>query len=241
MCEILKDAAVILYPSLDSCTEPKSDISILELIADHVMRVFQYAMVAIFAAFFHTAAVYAQSEIAVDVEMDEYSLGDNIVFVLKVPDLSYESAILTFSHDLQNVTSLEIPVYNTTSTYTSPDPINSFYQPGLWTLQIQYGELSADDVFTILDSDDVLLPSWFRNISILWASTIIQDTDYGKYLYLLYDAKILDSPIPTDIQSAVIPDWFKNLATKFWTDGHIDDSTYVNIIDYLLPEIIVLK
>ena len=40
------------------------------------MRVYCYVLVALFA-FFLPSAVYAQSEISVDVEMDEYSLGDH--------------------------------------------------------------------------------------------------------------------------------------------------------------------
>ena len=52
---------------------------------------------------------------------------------------------------------------------------------------------------------------------------------------------ILDSPVPAEIQSATIPDWFKNLSTELWIDGHIDDPSFINIIDYLLEEIIILE
>ena len=96
------------------------------MMANRSMRVYCYVLVAIFV-FFLPAAVYAQSEISVDVEMDEYSLGDHIVFTLSVPDiLDNEFASLTISHSLQNVNSVEIPVPNMTSTYTSPDPLIHF-------------------------------------------------------------------------------------------------------------------
>ena len=211
------------------------------MMANPSMHVYCYALVTIFV-FFLPAAVYAQSEISVDVEMDEYSLGDHIVFTLSVPDiLDNEFASLTISHSLQNVNSVEIPVSNMTSTYTSPDPVDSFYLPGVWMMQIEYGNMSSTDVFTILESDTVLLPLWFKNIATLWSGGVISDVAYGEYLFLLYNAKILDSPVPAEIQSAIIPDWFKNLSTNLWTDGHIDDSSYINIIDYLLEEIIILK
>ena len=51
------------------------------MMANPSMHVYCYALVTIFV-FFLPAAVYAQSEISVDVEMDEYSLGDHIVFTL---------------------------------------------------------------------------------------------------------------------------------------------------------------
>ena len=209
------------------------------MMTNHGMHVY-YVLVAIFAALL-PVTVYAQSEISVDVELDEYSIGDHIVFVLSVPNILNESATLTISHDLQAVGSVEILVPNMTSTYTSPDPIDSFYLPGIWMMQIEYGNMSANDVFTILDSDTVLLPLWFKNIVVLWNGEVMTDVDYGEYLFLLYNAKILDSPVPVEIQSATIPDWFKNLSTKLWIEGHIDDSTYINIIDYLLEEIIILE
>ena len=209
------------------------------MMANHGMHVY-YVLVAIFAALL-PVTVYAQSEISVDVELDEYSIGDHIVFVLSVPNILNESATLTISHDLQTVDSVEILVPNMTSIYTSPDPIDSFYLPGIWMMQIEYGNMSANDVFTILDSDTVLLPLWFKNIVVLWNGEVMTDVDYGEYLFLLYNAKILDSPVPVEIQSATIPDWFKNLSTKLWIEGHIDDSTYINIIDYLLEEIIILE
>ena len=71
------------------------------------MRVYCYVLVALFA-FFLPSAVYAQSEISVDVEMDEYSLGDHIVFTLSVSDILNESATLIISHNLQTVNSAEI-------------------------------------------------------------------------------------------------------------------------------------
>ena len=98
------------------------------------MRVYCYVLVALFA-FFLPSAVYAQSEISVDVEMDEYSLGDHIVFTLSVSDILNESATLIISHNLQTVNSVEILVPNMTSTYTSPDPVDSFYLPGVWMMQ----------------------------------------------------------------------------------------------------------
>ena len=161
------------------------------MMANHGMHVY-YVLVAIFAALL-PVTVYAQSEISVDVELDEYSIGDHIVFVLSVPNILNESATLTISHDLQTVDSVEILVPNMTSIYTSPDPIDSFYLPGIWMMQIEYGNMSANDVFTILDSDTVLLPLWFKNIVVLWNGEVMTDVDYGEYLFLLYNAKILKS------------------------------------------------
>ena len=128
-----------------------------------------------------------------------------------------------------------------TSTYTSPDPIDSFYLPGVWMMQIEYGNMSSNDVFTILESDTVLLPSWFKDLVVLWNGGVISDVGFGEALFLLYNVKILDSPVPAEIQSATIPDWFKNLSTELWIDGHIDDPSFINIIDYLLEEIIILE
>ena len=65
------------------------------MMANHGMHVY-YVLVAIFAALL-PVTVYAQSEISVDVELDEYSIGDHIVFVLSVPNILNESATLTIS------------------------------------------------------------------------------------------------------------------------------------------------
>ena len=135
----------------------------------------------------------------------------------------------------------EIELHQNPHLYTSPDPIDSFYLPGVWMMQIKYGNMSSNDVFTILESDTVLLPSWFKDLVVLWNGDVISDVGFGEALFLLYNAKILDSPVPAEIQSATIPDWFKNLSTELWIDGHIDDPSFINIIDYLLEEIIILE
>ena len=99
------------------------------------MRVYCYVLVALFA-FFLPSAVYAQSEISVDVEMDEYSLGDHIVFTLSVSDILNESATLTIMHNLQTArfcrnfgTTHDLNVYIT--------GVDSFYLPGVWMMQIE--------------------------------------------------------------------------------------------------------
>ena len=93
------------------------------------MRVYCYVLVALFA-FFLPSAVYAQSEISVDVEMDEYSLGDHIVFTLSVSDILNESATLIISHNLQTVIfcrNFGNQCKSANRTYTVPDPVATIF------------------------------------------------------------------------------------------------------------------
>ena len=86
-----------------------------------------------------------------------------------------------------------------TSTYTSPDPVDSFYLPGVWMMQIEYGNMSSNDVFTILESDTILLPSWFKDLVVLWNGDVISDVGFGEFsicsCIMGLKAKFCDSPV----------------------------------------------
>ncbi|MDI1495722.1 MAG: hypothetical protein K8823_1030 [Cenarchaeum symbiont of Oopsacas minuta] len=185
--------------------------------------------------------IYAQSEILVDIEMEEYTVGDYLNFTLRVPEIIQENATFTLVHKSYPNMSITLPVPNTTSIYPAIDPIDSFYPSGIWTIQIQYGDMFTKDTFMVVDSDEIYLPMWLKDVFQLWTQDVISDIDYGGFLYVLYEAKIIDKFIPIQIESAQIPDWFKHKSTTWWIQGNISDSEYVASINYLVPEIIRLR
>ena len=84
----------------------------------------------------------------------------------------------------------------------------------------------------------LLLPEWIKNNAKWWADDSIDDNTFVNGIQYLVKNDIItvekNTPIEnTDDISDGIPEWIKNNA-KWWSNGEIDDDTFVNGIQYLV-------
>ncbi len=95
------------------------------------------------------------------------------------------------------------------------------------------------------------IPVWVKSNVQWWHQGIISDAEFVAALEHLISANIIQSPrisIVVDDNSLakeqriskniVVPDYFKTNA-KWWSDGMIDDATFVNSVEFLVEEEII--
>jgi len=94
----------------------------------------------------------------------------------------------------------------------------------------------------ISSSNKQQIPDWIKSNAKWWSDGQIDDQTFVSGIEFLVKEKIVNVPVnleqisqPTKQQ---IPDWIKSNA-KWWSDGQIDDQTFVSGIEFLVKQGIV--
>ena len=86
---------------------------------------------------------------------------------------------------------------------------------------------------SVLDRPDI--PSWVKNVSDLWCSSEIKDTEFLNALQYMVKNEIIsvDSKVKIYSEKREIPNWVKN-NTCLWSDNQISDIEFISGIEYLI-------
>ncbi len=92
----------------------------------------------------------------------------------------------------------------------------------------------------------VTVPDWIKQTAQFWVEGQISDSEFVNALEWMVKNGIIKTPeLVVDesgqniaIENVTVPDWIKN-TVKFWVDGQISDSEFVNAITFLYKEGIV--
>lgn len=197
--------------------------------------------------------------VSIEVSSEVYYYGDHLSFTIGAPGYGSSGgggdvAYLYITHE-NGITSSPVPIPLTggRTVSTSPSPFNpppeqypdAPYPTGLYTLRIEYGGGSDEATFTLLDSGRIVIPSWIKDTTRLWASDRIGDATYASSIGYLIRSGIIDVGADAGAGAAdaegggaragpvAIPAWVKQSA-QWWVDGMIDDDAYGTSLQYLL-------
>ena len=197
--------------------------------------------------------------VSIEVSSEVYYYGDHLSFTVGAPGYGSaggggDVAYLYITHE-NGITSSPVPIPLTggLTVSTSPAPFNpppeqypdAPYPTGLYTLRIEYGGGSDEAAFTLLDSGRIVIPSWIKDTTRLWASDRIDDATYASSIGYLIRSGIIDVGADAGAGAAdaeggggraeavAIPAWVKQGA-QWWVDGMIDDDAYGTSLQYLL-------
>ena len=189
--------------------------------------------------------------VSIEASSDVYYYGDHLSFTVSVPGYGggQEIAYLYITHENGRTSSpVPIPLTGVLTASTSPAPFSpppeqypdAPYPTGLYTLRIEYGGGSDEAEFTLLDSGRIVIPSWIKDTTRLWAADRIGDATYASSIGYLIRSGIIDVGAPAegaagdgDSPPVAIPAWVKQSA-QWWVDGMIDDDAYGASLQYLL-------
>ena len=103
---------------------------------------------------------------------------------------------------------------------------------GIFTIS---SEAFAEDETSDQQDEELVLPSWIKNIADLWYNEKIGDETFLGTIEWLISKEIIILPNTDtgDNLSNSIPAWIKNNA-GWWANGEIDDQTFVNGLQYLV-------
>ena len=93
-------------------------------------------------------------------------------------------------------------------------------------------------------AQDAQIPNWVKNVAGWWANGEIPENEFLFGIEYLINNNIILIPFTpcsashTDSSDNMVPDWFKNNA-KWWSEDLIEDTEFINGIEYLIKKQIV--
>lgn len=188
--------------------------------------------------------IYAVPIVKIDTDKNTYSYGDFLTFTVEVSEITGELATLHII-DKSGKSSSDIPISITESKTVVPSPYpfeSSVYPQGMYTLNIEYSGGSDTTEFELIDSGNIVIPSWIKELSRHWTSELISDNQFAMGIKFLIKENIIVIPEvgnQEESNEVKIPQWVKT-STGWWLDGKISDQEYGKSLEYLIKEGIII-
>lgn len=194
--------------------------------------------------FTQTLGVYGQSTINIYTEKEIYSYGDFLTFTIDVSEITDEFAILHIIDDAGKKSSaIPIKITGLQTVVPSPFPFEAEVYPlGMYVLEVEYSGSKSTTEFELIDSGNVVIPSWVREFAKYWYNGAISDQEFANAIEFLIKEEIIVVPnfeSQTSIGKTVIPKWIK-ASTGWWIDRIISDNEYASALEYLIKAGIVV-
>jgi len=191
-----------------------------------------------------TSGVYATPTVSIYTEKEIYSYGDFLSFTIQVSEITGESAILYIIDESGKKSSaIPIPITELKTEIPSPFPFESNVYPlGRYTLEIQYSGSSSITEFELIDSGDIVIPLWVREIAKYWYNGAITDVEFSSGIGFLIKEGIIEIPETQNQKTSdevKIPEWIK-ASTGWWIDRQISDIEFAKGLEFLIKEGIIV-
>jgi len=190
------------------------------------------------------SVVYATPTVSIYTEKEIYGYGDFLTFTIQVSEITGESAILYIIDESGKKSSaIPIPITELKTEVPSPFPFESNVYPlGMYTLEIQYSGNSSMTEFELIDSGNIVIPLWIREIAKYWYNGAITDVEFSNGIGFLIKEGIIIVPETQnkEISDEVkIPEWVK-ATTGWWIDRQISDMEFAKGIEFLIKKGIII-
>ena len=191
-----------------------------------------------------TSVVYATPTVSIHTEKEIYSYGDFLSFTIQVSEITGEPAILYIIDEAGKKSSaIPIPVIELKTKVPSPFPFESNVYPlGMYTLEIQYSGSSSMTEFELIDSGNIVIPLWIRELAKYWYNGAITDVEFSNGIGFLIKEGIIVIPETQNQKTSdevKIPEWVKD-STGWWIDRQISDVEFAKGIEFLIKEGIIV-
>ncbi len=191
-----------------------------------------------------TSVVYATPTVSIHTEKEIYSYGDFLSFTFEVSEITGEPAILYIIDESGKKSSaIPIPVTELKTKVPSPFPFESNVYPlGMYTLEIQYSGSSSMTEFELIDSGNIVIPLWIKELAKYWYNGAITDVEFSNGIgFLIKEGIIVVSETQNQKTSdeVKIPEWVKD-STGWWIDRQISDVEFAKGIEFLIKEGIIV-
>jgi len=191
-----------------------------------------------------TSVVYATPTVSIYTEKEIYSYGDFLSFTIQVSEITGEPAILYIIDEAGKKSSaIPIPVIELKTKVPSPFPFESNVYPlGMYTLEIQYSGSSSMTEFELIDSGNIVIPLWIRELAKYWYNGAITDMEFSNGIGFLIKEGIIVIPETQNQKTSdevKIPEWVKD-STGWWIDRQISDVEFAKGIEFLIKEGIIV-
>jgi hypothetical protein len=183
-----------------------------------------------------TVNIYTEKEI--------YGYGDFLTFTIDVSEVSEEFAVLHIIDEAGKRSSpIPIEIDDLKTVVPSPFPFEAEVYPlGKYTLEIEYSGSINTTEFELIDTGNIVIPSWVREFAKYWYNGAISDLEFANAIEFLIKEEIIVVPYSeneTKMNEVIIPKWIK-ASTGWWIDRIISDREYASSLEYLIKAGIIV-
>ena len=205
------------------------------------MSMMRYLLLILGISIIFSGNAFAQStpDVEIILSSSSYNYGEKLDYIIMVSEVTGEDAIIYITDTSGNKSRLlTVPISQEESRVIAPFAFDSvIWNDGKYELEIQYSGTTSTTEFIIEDDGTIGIPYWIKDLSKLWTSGQMKDSEFAKSIQFLIDQNIIFNPIIG--QELHIPEWFK-ITTAWWASNQIPDTIYGDSLQFLINEKIIL-
>ena len=185
----------------------------------------------------------AEPTISIETSQSVYSYGDFLSITINFSEITGDFATISIIDPSQKKsTLLQPPISQKTHSFPSNHPFDSaIWKTGSYILELEYSGAQSSTQFSILDTGEVAIPSWIRDLATMWITEpLVTDKDFGRAIGYLIEHEVIKIPYTEPEGNSItnIPDWVKTNA-EWWITGKISDTEFTVALQYLIKKGII--
>ena len=189
-------------------------------------------------------SAYSAPTVTIETSQETYHYCDKLSITVNVSEITGDIATIYIINPEEGKSILlSPPISAETTELPSRFAFDAtIWEPGMYTLEVEYSGTSSSVQFSIDDNEEVCLPYWIKDIAIMWITEpTVTDKDFARAIGYLIEHEIIKVPYttPDDETVSTIPDWVKNNA-GWWITGQISDTEFTLSLQYLIQKGIIV-
>lgn len=176
----------------------------------------------------------------VSIQMDKttYSFGEKLLYTIEVSEVTGEVAIIHIRDEHGKGSSdIPIPILELTTPVPSVYPFErEIFPVGKYVIEVEYSGASDSIEFELIDSGNIVIPFWIKQVAYYWVSDQISDGTFADAIEFLIQNEIVVVP-ETEKESTAentqIPTWVKTNAV-WWLEEKISDTDFALGLQHLI-------
>ena len=186
---------------------------------------------------------FAAPAVSIETSQETYHYGDHLLMTVNVSDVTGDAATIYIIDQTERKSILlNPPISQETTEFPSRFPFDAtIWQPGIYTLEVEYSGAKSSVQFSIEDTGEIALPFWIKDLAKIWITEpLVTDKDFARAIEYLIQHEVIKIPYtePEGETIARIPDWVKNNA-EWWITEKISDKEFTLSLQYLVKKGII--
>lgn len=204
-------------------------------------RILLVILIISFTVFFPSA--HAEPTVSIIMEKTTYQYCEKLFYIIQVSEVTGDPAIIHIRDDLgKGSSAIPIPITD----LQNPIPAAFAFEreqfvSGKYFIDLEYSGVETTAEFSLIDSDNICIPSLMNQFLIGWLNGEIPDGYLMDAIQKYVDEKLISIPFEINEQNILeiqIPEWVKNLG-YWWVSGVISDSDFSAAMSYLTDRNII--
>ncbi len=143
-----------------------------------------------------TPAVFASPTVTIQMEKTVYTYGEKLFYVIEVSEVTGETATI-YIRDEQGKGSSGIPISITELKTPVPSKFpfeKEIFPIGKYYVNVEYSGASDSIEFELVDSGNIVIPFWIKQVAYFWISEQISDETFADAIEFLIKNEIIVVP-----------------------------------------------